>query len=186
MRELAATGFLSNRLRQNVASFFVLSLGMDWRLGAAYFESVLIDSDTESNYGNWQYVAGVGNDPRGMLLIHIDVFLLCLFLLLTKKLESRKFNMIKQAKDYDPSGEYVRRWVPELAHLPAGDIGLFMPWTLSEPPKNYPAPIVVEREWLKFGTGGDRREPRQSDWRVKRYGNNKSDRNNHQNNKRDK
>lgn len=65
MRELAATGFLSNRLRQNVASFFVHSLKMDWRLGAAYFESILIDEDTHSNYGNWQYVAGIGNDPKG-------------------------------------------------------------------------------------------------------------------------
>lgn len=66
MRELAATGCLSNRMRQNVASFLTHSLGIDWRLGAAWFESVLVDHDVEVNYGNWQYVAGVGNDPRGM------------------------------------------------------------------------------------------------------------------------
>jgi deoxyribodipyrimidine photo-lyase len=69
MRELKFTGYMSNRLRQNVASFLVHSLGMDWRLGAAYFESTLVDYDTQSNYGNWQYVAGVGSDPRGKLAV---------------------------------------------------------------------------------------------------------------------
>ena len=66
MRELLYTGFMSNRSRQNVASFLTQSLGMDWRLGAAWFESTLIDHDVHANYGNWQYGAGVGNDPRGM------------------------------------------------------------------------------------------------------------------------
>ena len=64
MRELAATGFMSNRGRQNVASYLVHDLGVDWRLGASWFEHHLLDHDPASNYGNWIYLAGVGNDPR--------------------------------------------------------------------------------------------------------------------------
>ncbi|TRY85533.1 hypothetical protein DNTS_033065 [Danionella cerebrum] len=79
MRELALTGFMSNRGRQNVASFLTKDLGLDWRLGAEWFEYLLVDHDVCSNYGNWLYSAGIGNDPR----------------------EDRKFNMIKQGLDYD-------------------------------------------------------------------------------------
>ena len=64
MRELAATGFMSNRGRQIVCSFLVRDMGMDWRMGAEWFESLLLDYDPASNYGNWTYGAGVGNDPR--------------------------------------------------------------------------------------------------------------------------
>ena len=64
MRELKLTGFMSNRGRQNVASFFTKDLGCDWRIGAEYFESALIDYDVSTNWGNWNYVAGVGPDPR--------------------------------------------------------------------------------------------------------------------------
>jgi deoxyribodipyrimidine photo-lyase len=96
MRELAATGFMSNRGRQNVASFLTKNLGIDWRWGAAWFESLLIDYDVASNWGNWNYAAGVGNDARGF----------------------RFFNIYKQAKDYDPQGEYVKLWLPELAGVP--------------------------------------------------------------------
>ncbi|KAI9344528.1 DNA photolyase, FAD-binding/Cryptochrome [Zopfochytrium polystomum] len=92
MRELQRTGFMSNRGRQNVASFLAKDLRLDWRFGAEYFESQLLDHDPASNFGNWQYVAGVGVDPR----------------------ENRTFNMIKQALDYDPTGAYVRRWLPAL------------------------------------------------------------------------
>lgn len=88
MRELVLTGFMSNRGRQNVASYFVHDLGMDWRLGASFFEHHLIDYDVASNYGNWIYVAGVGNDPR----------------------ESRKFNIARQQEMYDREGAYVRLW----------------------------------------------------------------------------
>ncbi len=88
MRELNATGFMSNRGRQNVASYLVKDLRVDWRKGAEYFESLLIDYDVCSNYGNWQYVAGVGNDPR----------------------EDRYFNVQKQAERYDPHGKYVSLW----------------------------------------------------------------------------
>ncbi len=100
MRELAATGFMSNRGRQNVASFLTKNLGIDWRLGAEWFESLLIDYDVASNYGNWNYTAGVGNDARGF----------------------RYFNIPKQSRDYDPKGEYLRHWLPELAGIPGDKI----------------------------------------------------------------
>jgi len=88
MRELAATGWMSNRGRQNVASFLVNDLGLDWRMGAYWFERLLMDYDPCSNWGNWQYVAGVGNDPR----------------------EGRRFDPVRQAGMYDPDGAYVARW----------------------------------------------------------------------------
>ncbi|CAI5948287.1 unnamed protein product [Closterium sp. NIES-64] len=96
MRELAATGFMSNRGRQIVCSFLVRDMGMDWRMGAEWFESLLLDHDPASNYGNWTYGAGVGNDPR----------------------EDRYFSIPKQASTYDPNGDYVAHWIPELAALP--------------------------------------------------------------------
>lgn len=92
-RELFLTGWTSNRARQNVASYLTKHLGLDWRLGAEWYEMNLVDYDVSSNWGNWQYVAGVGNDPRG---------------------DARIFNPVKQAFDYDGHGEYVRAWVPEL------------------------------------------------------------------------
>ena len=98
MKEIKHSGFMSNRGRQNVASFLVNDLGLDWRMGAEYFESLLVDYDPCSNWGNWNYVAGVGNDPR----------------------EGRYFNVISQAKRYDSQGEYVKHWLPVLADLPSG------------------------------------------------------------------
>ncbi|WP_310556754.1 DASH family cryptochrome [Flavobacterium sp.] len=89
MLELKLTGFMSNRGRQNVASYFCNELNMDWRLGAAYFEEQLIDYDVCSNWGNWAYLAGVGNDPRG----------------------HRYFNIEKQASDYDKSKVYRDLWL---------------------------------------------------------------------------
>lgn len=88
MKELNATGFMSNRGRQNVASYLVNDLEVDWRYGAAYFEEQLIDYDVCSNWGNWAYIAGVGNDPRG----------------------HRVFNVKKQADDYDKNGDYRNYW----------------------------------------------------------------------------
>ncbi|KAL9230453.1 hypothetical protein vseg_005800 [Gypsophila vaccaria] len=96
MKELAVTGFMSNRGRQIVCSFLVRDMGIDWRMGAEWFESRLLDYDPCSNYGNWTYGAGVGNDPR----------------------EDRYFSIPKQAKVYDPEGEYVAYWLPELKRLP--------------------------------------------------------------------
>jgi deoxyribodipyrimidine photo-lyase len=89
MLELKHTGWMSNRGRQNVASYFVHDLGMDWRWGASYFESQLIDYDPASNWGNWAYIAGVGNDPR----------------------PDRKFNSAKQANDYDKNRTFRDLWL---------------------------------------------------------------------------
>lgn len=100
MRELNATGWMSNRGRQNVASFLVKDLKVNWQMGAEYFESLLLDYDPCSNWGNWNYVAGVGSDPR----------------------EDRYFNILTQARNYDPEGDYVRLWCPELKSVPVEKI----------------------------------------------------------------
>lgn len=130
MRELNQTGFMSNRGRQNVASFLVNDLGIDWRWGASYFESTLIDYDVCSNWGNWMYVAGVGNDPR----------------------ENRYFNILKQAQNYDKKGDYIRHWIPEISGIHGFDI--HQPHTLSPSELkrsgvslggNYPHPVVKIR-----------------------------------------
>lgn len=88
MLELAKTGWMSNRGRQNVASFWSKELCQDWRIGAAYFESLLIDYDVHSNWCNWMYNSGVGNDPR-----------------------DRKFNIKRQAEMYDPDGKFQSTWL---------------------------------------------------------------------------
>ena len=88
MVELSSTGWMSNRGRQNVASDLSKELKIDWRWGARYFESMLIDYDVHSNYGNWMYVSGVGNDPR-----------------------DRKFNIKFQAERYDPLNKYQNIWL---------------------------------------------------------------------------
>ena len=127
MKEIAATGFMSNRGRQNVASFLTKNLGIDWRMGAEWFESLLVDYDVCSNWGNWNYTAGVGNDARGF----------------------RYFNIPKQTKDYDPQGEYIKHWLPELASIPGDKVR--EPWKLSQDEQkqygvrigvDYPRPVV--------------------------------------------
>jgi len=95
MKELARTGFMSNRGRQNVASYLVHDLGIDWRLGASWFEHSLLDYDPASNAGNWIYVAGVGNDPR----------------------PNRKFNTQRQAEMYDGDGKYQTLWSTDALEL---------------------------------------------------------------------
>ena len=89
MHELSETGFLSNRMRQIVASYWIYDMKGDWRAGAAWFESMLIDYDVYSNQGNWLYIAGKGTDPRG----------------------GRPFNIKKQAKDHDSDGIYQSMWL---------------------------------------------------------------------------
>ena len=127
MRELALTGFMSNRGRQNVASFLTKNLGINWQMGAEWFESLLIDYDVCSNWGNWNYTAGVGNDARGF----------------------RYFNIMKQSKDYDRQGDYVRHWLPELASIPGSKV--HEPWKLTAEEQkrygvrlgvDYPRPVV--------------------------------------------
>ncbi|OGX78174.1 DASH family cryptochrome [Exiguobacterium sp. SH31] len=88
MHELNATGWMSNRGRQIVASYFAKELGQDWRYGAAYFEAMLIDYDVASNYGNWAYQAGVGNDSR-----------------------DRRFNVSRQQDTYDPTRAFRDTWM---------------------------------------------------------------------------
>ncbi len=132
MRELAATGYMSNRGRQNVASFLVKDLKVNWQMGAEYFESLLIDYDPCSNWGNWNYIAGVGSDPR----------------------ENRYFNILSQARKYDPSGDYVRHWLPELSEIPKEKI--HQPDMLSEKEQNechirigadYPKAMISTSRW---------------------------------------
>ncbi len=127
MRELAATGYLGNRARQIAASFLTKNLGLDWRLGAEWFESQLVDYDVTSNYGNWQYAAGIGNDARGF----------------------RYFDIPRQAAQYDPEGQYVKHWLPVLASLPAARV--HQPGMLSPAEQerygirlgaDYPLPVV--------------------------------------------
>lgn len=88
-RELEETGFVSNRIRQIFASTWIHKYKLDWRLGAYYYEKNLKDYDVYSNWGNWQYLAGVGHDPRG----------------------SRVFNVIKQLETYDKDFEHIQKWL---------------------------------------------------------------------------
>jgi deoxyribodipyrimidine photo-lyase len=134
-RELNESGYVSNRARQNAASFLVNNLRLDWRRGAAYYETQLVDYDPCSNYGNWAYIAGVGNDSR-----------------------DRYFNVVKQAKQYDGNAEYVTHWLPELDGLPPRYA--HEPWTLSESEQaeygvqlgvDYPEPMLdLEQSYEKL------------------------------------
>jgi len=126
MRELNGTGYMSNRGRQNAASFLANDLRIDWRRGAAYFETRLVDYDPASNYGNWAYVAGVGNDSR-----------------------DRAFDVLSQGRRYDGDAEYVTCWLPELDGLPPEYAR--EPWRMSdreavehgvELGSEYPEPMV--------------------------------------------
>ena len=132
MRELAATGFMHNRARMIVASFLTKDLNIDWREGAAHFAFLLLDGDIASNGGNWQWVAGTGVDTR----------------------PGRIFNPTLQGRRYDPSGEYVRRWIPELASVPGGAV--HEPWQLGPLlTGGYPAPIVDHAEAAdRYRAGG--------------------------------
>ncbi|KAI9701116.1 MAG: hypothetical protein M1836_001785 [Candelina mexicana] len=141
MRELYLTGYTSNRARQNVASYLAKHLGVDWRNGAEWYESLLADYDVSNNWGNWQYVAGVGNDPRG---------------------EARVFNPVKQAFDYDPNGDYVRNWVVEVREL--NDLqAVFQAWTLDEESRHDSGldgidwvEMPLKRIHFQLGRGGGR------------------------------
>ena len=95
LRELLATGYVSNRGRQVLASFLVQDLGLDWRLGARWFERHLVDHDVASNWGNWAYIAGYGHDARG----------------------GRRFSPTREWWRHDPDASYLYYWLPELAGL---------------------------------------------------------------------
>ncbi|MBD0693285.1 cryptochrome/photolyase family protein [Streptomyces sp. CBMA123] len=116
MRQLAHEGWMHNRARLLTASFLAKSLHLDWRIGAAHFLSLLVDGDVANNQLNWQWVAGTGTDTR----------------------PNRVLNPLRQADRYDPDGDYVRRWVPELAHLPGPAV--HRPWLLAP---DYPDPLIA-------------------------------------------
>jgi deoxyribodipyrimidine photo-lyase len=119
MRQLAAEGFMHNRARMITASFLTRNLGINWREGYRHFGDLLADADVASNAGNWQWVAGTGNNTR----------------------PNRVMNPLRQAERFDKRGDYVRRYVPELAGLDAARI--HTPWRLPGPDRpGYPAPIV--------------------------------------------
>ena len=135
MRELNLTGYMSNRGRQNVASFLVKDLNVDWRMGATYFESMLIDYSFGSNWGNWNFAAGVGNDP----------------------LENRYFNVLYQAQRYDPNGDYVRYWLPELSSIKDEKVHQVFRLTKYEQDKfdihlgsSYPWAITMPAAWIEY------------------------------------
>ena len=125
MRQLRREGWMHNRARLVAASFLVKDIYLDWRRGAAHFLDLLVDGDVANNSGNWQWVAGTGNDTR----------------------PHRIFNPIRQAERFDPDGAYVRRWVPELATLPGARI--HQPWRADPDTRrriDYPSRIVDHAE----------------------------------------
>jgi deoxyribodipyrimidine photo-lyase len=113
---LRADGWMPGRARLICASFLAKTLDVDWRLGARHFLAWLVDGDLANNQLNWQWAAGTGTDTR----------------------PNRVLNPVRQARRFDPDGAYIRRWIPELAHLPAQTI--HTPWTVRTP--GYPAPIT--------------------------------------------
>ena len=120
MRQLRSEGFMHNRARMVTASFLTRRLGIAWQRGAEHFFRWLVDGDPANNSGGWQLVAGTGTDPR----------------------RSRSFNPVRQAQRFDPDGAYVRRYVRELAEVPAAQI--FAPWWDADllAATGYPAPIL--------------------------------------------
>ena len=127
MKELVATGFMSNRGRQNVASYLVRELDVDWRWGAAFFEQHLVDYDVASNWGNWASVAGVGPFQS----------------------KDRGFNILLQATRYDKAGHFVRHWLPDLERVSTQDV--HWPWVDSG--HGWKRPLVSSPHWQKIIDG---------------------------------
>ncbi|MBN1640509.1 MAG: deoxyribodipyrimidine photo-lyase [Anaerolineae bacterium] len=137
MRQLLATGWMHNRARMIVASFLVKDVLIDWRRGERAFMQLLVDGDPAANNGGWQWTAGTGTDAAPYFRI---------------------FNPVTQGRKYDPSGDYVRRWVPELAHVPVRHV--HAPWEMARDAqrrvgcvigRDYPAP-VVDHAWARERT----------------------------------
>ena len=120
MRELAATGFMHNRVRMITAMFLTKDLHLDWRLGEQFFMQSLLDGEIASNNGGWQWSAGTGADAAPYFRIQ---------------------NPWSQTKRYDPEGTYIRRWIPELGDIPASLLHT-APADGSSVALGYPAPIV--------------------------------------------
>lgn len=120
MRELAATGWMHNRARMVAASFLVKHLGIDWRRGEAHFMTRLLDGDLAQNRGNWRWVAGLGAGSAPWF---------------------RVLNPVVQARRFDPAGDYLRRWLPELVELDGRE--LHEPWTVPTSRRGgYPDPVA--------------------------------------------
>lgn len=117
LKELMTTGFCSNRLRQNLASCFIHELGLDWRLGARFFEQHLLDFDVASNWGNWAYISGAGHDPH----------------------HGRHFNPHRQWRQYDPELIHLYQWLPELGAVTPEQVESHQ---RGERLLDYPAPLV--------------------------------------------
>jgi deoxyribodipyrimidine photo-lyase len=127
MRQLRAEGWMHNRARLITAAFLTKHLGLDWRRGVSWFFRWLLDGDLANNSGNWQWVAGTGNDTKPY----------------------RRFNPIRQAERFDPDGVYVRRYVPELTSLDGKTV--HQPWRLDHQ-LDYPSPLESHRDeavWLR-------------------------------------
>ena len=131
MRQLRAEGWMHNRARLITAAFLTKHLGIDWRSGVQWFFRWLLDGDVPNNSGNWQWTAGTGNDTKPY----------------------RRFNPIRQAERFDPDGEYVRRYVPELR--PIEGKAVHQPWRLPDAVRgglDYPGPLESHRDeavWLR-------------------------------------
>ena len=125
MRELTATGYMHNRARMVTASFLTKDLMIDWRLGARHFMTWLTDGDVANNQLGWQWVAGTGTDTN----------------------PTRIFNPTLQSERFDTDGDYIRRWLPELADVETGEI--HDPSPLTRAATGYPLPIVDHREAIR-------------------------------------
>lgn len=119
MRQLKAIGWMPNRARMIVSSFLTKDLLINWQEGETHFMNYLLDGDPSANNGGWQWSAGTGTDAQPYFRI---------------------FNPVSQSEKFDPNGDYIRHWVPELMNIP--DKNIHAPWAMDTPPENYPAPIV--------------------------------------------
>ncbi|MBV9142526.1 MAG: deoxyribodipyrimidine photo-lyase, partial [Pseudonocardiales bacterium] len=129
MRQLQREGWMHNRARLITASFLTKTLYLDWRLGARHFFDLLVDADVANNQLNWQWVAGTGTDTR----------------------PNRVLNPLRQAERYDPNGDYVRRYLPELQDIPGPAV--HQPWKLDRRHRarlDYPDPIIDLRDGADY------------------------------------
>lgn len=123
MRQLKEIGWMHNRARMIVASFLVKDMLIDWRWGEAWFMENLLDGDVAANNGGWQWTAGTGTDAAPYFRI---------------------FNPVLQSMKFDPYGDYIRKWVPELREVDTEDI--HVPWEKGIKVKGYPARPIIERD----------------------------------------